>query len=124
MDRVHGGASDSSVMYIPACPLTEDNAKFLARQRAAFIEGKKSVPTSFCALYIDSIKGVPCPDFGGGEGESNHVGRPLAGEIAQQSDKTGLRAFGLMEWDSTEAGLSSGQREAMDRANKALGFYE
>lgn len=68
--------------------------------------------------------GVPCPDFGGGEGESKHIGRPLAENLAKASDKVGLRAFGLMEWDSTEPGLSSGQREAMDRANKALGFYE
>jgi hypothetical protein len=105
VDRMHAGASDSSVLYIPACPLTEDNARFLARQRQTFTDG------------------VPSPDFGGGEGESRHVGRPAADDVAKVSGKEGLRAFGLMEWDSTEAGLSGGQREAMDRANKALGFY-
>ena len=30
---------DSSVLYIPACPLTETNAEYLVRQREAFFEG-------------------------------------------------------------------------------------
>lgn len=105
VDRVHNGASDSSVLYIPACPLTEDNARFLARQRAAFRDG------------------VPCPDFGGGEGESGHVGRPGPDDVAMFAQNEGLQAFGLHEWDSTEAGLTPGEREAIDRANKVLGFY-
>jgi hypothetical protein len=91
-------------MYIPACPLTEDNAKFVARQRAAFLEG------------------VPCPDFGGGEGESKHVGRWGPDDVANVSGAEGLRSSGLQEWDSTGPELTPGQREAMDRANKALGF--
>ncbi|KZV93442.1 DUF1479-domain-containing protein, partial [Exidia glandulosa HHB12029] len=51
VDKKHAGASDSSVLYIPACPLTEENARTLARQKGCFIEG------------------TPSPDFGGGEGE-------------------------------------------------------
>lgn len=39
VDSVHKGLSDSSVMYIPACPLTIENAKYLVRQRDAFLEG-------------------------------------------------------------------------------------
>ena len=31
--------------------------------------------------------------------------------------------MGLMEWDRTTPGLSKGQQEVLDRANKELGFY-
>ena len=40
VDRVHAGKSDSSVLYIPACPLTEVNAQYLTRQREAFWQGE------------------------------------------------------------------------------------
>jgi len=40
VDKVHAGTSDSSVMYIPCCPLTETNAEYLVRQREAFSEGR------------------------------------------------------------------------------------
>lgn len=105
VDQVHAGNSDSSVMYIPACPLTVSNAEFVARQREAF------------------LKGTPCPDFGGGKGESEHVGRPRVADVEKANAVEGMRAFGLLEWDSSEPGLTPGQREVMDRANKILGFY-
>jgi len=40
VDKVHAGTTDSSVMYIPTCPLTETNAEYLVRQREAFKAGK------------------------------------------------------------------------------------
>lgn len=108
VDSIHAGKTDSSVLYIPSCPLTVSNAEFLARQRAAFLEG------------------TPCPDFGGGVGESKHIGRPGAEDV-QKADGSGkgegMQAYGLEAWDSDEAGLTPGQREVMDRANKILGFY-
>nr|POE66139.1 uncharacterized protein ybiu [Quercus suber] len=106
VDKIHAGKSDSSVMYIPACPLTVSNATFLAKQRTAFLQG------------------TPCPDFGGGVGESEHIGRPGVKEVEQVNTEEGLQAFGLKAWDSDAADLSAGQREVMDRANKILGFYE
>lgn len=106
VDKTHRGTSDSSVLYIPVCPLTEDNAKFLHRQRDTFLSG------------------APSPDFGGGEGESNHVGRPTIENVPSLMEENGMRAIGLKEWDSAAAGLSQGQREVMDRANKELGFYD
>ena len=42
VDKMHNGKGDASVMYIPACPLTEANAEYLVRQREAFAEGKIS----------------------------------------------------------------------------------
>ncbi len=106
VDKVHAGPTDSSVLYIPTCPLTEWNAQYLLRQRDAF------------------FRGTPPPDFPGGEGESRHVGRPTADDVFQASGVEGARAFGLDAWDSTAPGLSRGQREVMDRANKVLGFYD
>ena len=105
VDSVHAGKSDSSVIYIPACPLTVSNAEFLARQRDSF------------------LKGTPCPDFGGGKGESEHIGRPGVEDIKEVNPVEGMQAFGLREWDSAAPGLTSGQTEVIDRANKILGFY-
>lgn len=104
----HEGTADSSVLYIPTCPLTTQNAEFLVRQRTAFLEG------------------LPGPDFGDGVGESGHIGRPgpEAVEEASQGKDAGMVAFGLQEWDSSAAGLSEAQRELFDRANKVLGFYD
>ena len=113
-DQIHAveqsqeGTSDSSVLYIPTCPLTIQNAEFLARQRQAFLEG------------------LPGPDFDDGVGESGHVGRPGPEDVeeASQGKDAGMVAFGLQEWDSSAAGLSEAQRELFDRANKVLGFYD
>ena len=45
VDKIHVGKDDSSVMYIPACPLTEANAGYLVRQREAFFEGRSPPET-------------------------------------------------------------------------------
>ncbi|OJD35697.1 uncharacterized protein BKCO1_1500088 [Diplodia corticola] len=105
VDSRHAGAADSSVLYIPACPLTEANAAYLARQRDCW------------------TRGVPSPDFGGGEGESRHVGRPSAEQVAEMAGREGRRAWGLEAWDSTVEGLLPGQRAVLDRANEVLGFH-
>lgn len=108
VEQQHEGTADSSVLYIPTCPLTTQNAEFLARQRTAFLEG------------------LPGPDFGDGVGESGHIGRPGPEDVeeASQGKDAGMVAFGLQEWDSSAAGLSETQRELFDRANKVLGFYD
>ena len=106
VDSIHAGKSDSSVMYIPACPLTETNADFVRRQRECFLSG------------------APCPDFGGGKGESDHIGRPGPEDVKIVNPVEGMQAFGLMEWDSSAPDLEPGQRQVMDRANKILGFYD
>lgn len=107
VDRIHAGNEDSSVLYIPACPLTEGNARGLARQRECF------------------VRGVPSPDFGGGEGEGGFEGRVRVEDVIEEGlvGVEGRRGMGLGEWDSAEEGLTGGQREVLDRANKILGFY-
>lgn len=104
VDSVHAGTSDSSVMYIPSCPLSVGNAEFVARQRAAFLAG------------------TPCPDFGGGVGESQHIGRPGVEDVERVDAEDGMRAFGLKKWESGAPGLSAGQKKVMEQANEILGF--
>ncbi|EUC40996.1 hypothetical protein COCMIDRAFT_107347 [Bipolaris oryzae ATCC 44560] len=106
VDKKHQGTSDSSVLYIPACPMTEDNANHLVRQRNTFVNG------------------TPSPDFGSGIGESEHVGRVLPDEMQKLVGDEGCRAMGLLEWDSEEPGLGPGEKVILDRANKILGFYD
>lgn len=106
VDKTHTGKSDSSVLYIPACPMTEDNANYLIRQRETFLNG------------------TPSPDFGGGAGESEHKGRVKAADMMDLVGEEGCRAMGLIEWDSDAAGLLPGERVILDRANKILGFYD
>ncbi|KAF9522626.1 hypothetical protein CPB83DRAFT_94441 [Crepidotus variabilis] len=70
----HRGKSDSSVFYIPAVPLTLGNASYLSHQKANF------------------FKGLSPPDFPGGEGESQFVGRATVNETLSNEAK---RILGL-----------------------------
>ncbi|KAF6838528.1 duf1479 domain protein [Colletotrichum musicola] len=99
VDMVHEGKGDSSVLYIPVCPLTDQNVGYLKRQREAFLEG------------------LPGPDFPGGKGESEHVDRP--GENAVVG-KAARQAMGLERLEV--AGEGEGERALIERANKHLGF--
>jgi len=104
VDPIHNGSGDSSVLYIPVCPLTETNARYLARQRDAFLNG------------------TPGPDFPGGKGESEHIGRPGRELVEEVSGPEGLRGFGLQRWEEGGEKLAEGQREMLHRANEILGF--
>ncbi|OAQ66392.1 hypothetical protein VFPPC_07954 [Pochonia chlamydosporia 170] len=103
VDKVHSGSGDSSVLYIPVCPVTDINAAYLARQRQAFRDG------------------TPGPDFPGGEGESRHIGRPTEGMLRGWTNDLGRQAFGLDKIVVREGALP-GEREVVERANAALGF--
>jgi hypothetical protein len=96
-------ASDqiATAMYIPACPLTQTSALYLARQRKAF------------------LLGYPPPDFGGGRGESSHLGRPGVQEINEAGGEAGLRAMGLLPWEEGEASTTQ-EREVLRMANGIL----
>jgi len=89
-------------MYIPACPVTEANAAYVARQRNDFVAG------------------VPPPDFPGGKGESEHIGRSTEATLRGLTNELGLRALGFEKWDPNEGGLSPGQREVLEKANHIL----
>ncbi|KUI69688.1 Uncharacterized protein YbiU [Cytospora mali] len=81
----------SMLIYTPACPLTQTNALFLARQRKAFLQGQ------------------PGPDFDSAGGstmgsEAPHEGRPGMEEIAAVGGDAGLRAMGLAPWELSPDG--------------------
>ncbi|KAI0475709.1 DUF1479 domain protein [Xylariaceae sp. FL0804] len=103
VDKVHEGRSDSSVLYIPICPVTEQNARYLRRQREAFLAG------------------APGPDFPGGRGEAGHVGRPTEDYLRAHSGAEGLRALGFEKLVAAESD-GKGAREVMVKANEILGF--
>lgn len=103
VDKVHTGTADSSVLYIPVCPVTESNAKYVLRQKHAFLNG------------------TPGPDFPGGQGESHHVNRPTESFLRSNSADEGLRAFGF-ERLVPAATDSDGARNVVSLANTILGY--
>jgi hypothetical protein len=79
------------LVYIPAAPLTQTNALYLARQRKAF------------------QRGHPGPDFdstGRGIVEEDAETRPGEKEIAEVGGPASLQAMGLAPWEV--AGTRSG----------------
>ncbi|EWG53204.1 hypothetical protein FVEG_11682 [Fusarium verticillioides 7600] len=94
VDKVHAGKADSSVLYIPICPITAQNAEYMVRQREAF------------------LRGTPGPDFPGGAGEAGHVGRGTA----EMLDGAARRAMGL------SALRTEGEGDVVREANRILGF--
>ncbi|KAJ3915083.1 hypothetical protein F5877DRAFT_49223 [Lentinula edodes] len=80
VEQQHKGTTDSSVMYIPAVPLTMYNAGYLRDQRIHFEQG------------------LPAPDFPGGEGESHFVGRAGKETIPTSF---GRQAYGFDPFDDT-----------------------
>ncbi|KAH6605833.1 hypothetical protein Trco_004986 [Trichoderma cornu-damae] len=103
VDKVHKGHSDSSVLYIPVCPVTDLNAQYLARQRQAFWDG------------------TPGPDFPGGEGESKHIGRPTEDMLRRWVSAEGRQAMGLDRLVASPLALP-GAREVVERFNATLGL--
>ena len=98
------GKSDSSVLYIPVCPTTERNAEYLARQRDTFLSG------------------YPGPDFPGGKGESEHVGRPTVDYLSKHLRNEGLQAMGLKKLNAMDGEEAIGARRVVQKANDILGF--
>ncbi|KAJ8081770.1 hypothetical protein PM082_007616 [Marasmius tenuissimus] len=98
----HQGKEDSSVMYIPAAPLTVINARYLRRQRETFVAG------------------LPAPDFPSGDGESKFtVGRVKHDSIVS---KEGRQAIGLEPFTFEEDVNDSKKLEFFKEVNRALGL--
>lgn len=91
-------------MYIPACPLTEANAEYLARQRETFAEG------------------TPAPDFPSGEGESQHRGRLTPEYVMKHISGEAQQAMGLAAYDVEQKGVLERERAVLKKANDILGF--
>ncbi|KAJ5107798.1 DUF1479-domain-containing protein [Penicillium angulare] len=104
VDKVHQGAGDSSVMYIPACPVTEENAQYVQRQK------------------MDFLAGIPPPDFPGGEGESRHIGRFTEADLRQSEATDATRAFGFDAWNTEGKNLKSGEAAVLKKATEIFGL--
>ncbi|WVQ79010.1 hypothetical protein IAT38_001102 [Cryptococcus sp. DSM 104549] len=100
VESVHNGTGPSAVLYIPAVPLTPQNAEYIRDQREMFLAGR------------------PGPDFPGGAGESEFVGRGVEANIESLEGK---QAMGLAPLD-VEGDLVPGDRHIREKANKILGF--
>ncbi|KAI1821283.1 DUF1479-domain-containing protein [Xylaria intraflava] len=89
----------TTVLYIPACPLTQTNALYLSRQRRAF------------------LLGLPAPDFSesgrAAAGERDHAGRSNVQDVADAGGGDGLRSMGLTPWKEPRhsSGSDRGSRE-------------
>lgn len=105
-DLIHAAlpGDGATMICLPACPLTQSNALYLAQQRKAFLLGN------------------PGPDFAGGGsglGEGHHVGRPGVQDVSDGGGEDGLRAMGLYPWVEEEAETEM-ERGAMSMANRIL----
>ncbi|OWZ64013.1 hypothetical protein AYX15_04112 [Cryptococcus neoformans] len=100
VESVHQGKGPSAVLYIPAVPLTPQNADYVRDQRNQFMQGR------------------PAPDFPGGVGESSFVGRGTQEDIESPDGRQamGLEPFGISER------LTPGERQVRQQANEILGF--
>ncbi|OSX58833.1 hypothetical protein POSPLADRAFT_1184529 [Postia placenta MAD-698-R-SB12] len=74
VEKEHTGKGDSAVMYIPAVPLTPQNAAYVSRQKENF------------------VKGIPPPDFPPGHGEGDYAG---VGRPDDLNSPVGKRAMGF-----------------------------
>lgn len=80
------------------------NANYTAQQRRRFLDG------------------LPPPDFPGGKGESEHVGRATSDYLAERADSRGLAAMGLSKLVKADWETAPGATAMVERANKILGF--
>jgi hypothetical protein len=74
VEKEHTGSGDSSVMYIPAFPLTPQNQAYIENQKTTFLSGQ-------------------CPPDFSGKGEANFVGLATVNDVG----RAGRRAMGLQE---------------------------
>ncbi|KAI1179103.1 hypothetical protein F4777DRAFT_593060 [Nemania sp. FL0916] len=81
----HLHTSPSTALYIPACPLTQTNALYLARQRRAF------------------LLGLAAPDFSAAgskaASEHDHASRAGVQDVADAGGERALRGMGLAPWE-------------------------
>lgn len=100
VESKHGGlpGQDSSVLYIPAIPLTQANFDYIIQQRATFRQG------------------IPPPDFPGGAGESTHRGRGVPADI---KDPVARRAMGLMPFELHDD-MPAAERRLIEECNAQI----
>ncbi|ORY46228.1 hypothetical protein BCR35DRAFT_297286 [Leucosporidium creatinivorum] len=102
VEAQHQGTGDSSVMYIPAIPLSQNNFSYVLQQRKAFLSGR-----------------VPF-DFPGGEGEARFKGRATEKGIKSVEAR---QAMGLAPFEKTE-GMTVAEKALIDECNAKVEALE
>eukprot|EP00040_Diaphanoeca_grandis_P028603 m.165989 g.165989 ORF g.165989 m.165989 type:complete len:505 (-) comp31408_c2_seq1:66-1580(-) len=92
VDSVHAGTEDSSVFYIPAIPLTRQNARYVAKQRKKFEEGKTP------------------PDFPPNDSEVSFIGRGTTSHLTP----LGRQSLGVDPIFEAGLEMMSGCRDSID----------
>lgn len=99
VDKEHQGKSDSSVLYIPVCPMTTSNVQYLVKQREA------------------ALKYSPPPDFpnAGGVGEQGFIDQLDWNTVSIE----GLQAMGMRSkpWN-IDMSMSDGEKAVVEAANR------
>ncbi|KAL2184369.1 DUF1479-domain-containing protein [Thermothelomyces heterothallicus CBS 203.75] len=111
----------AACMYLPACPLTQTNALYLARQRKAFLLGHPGPDFAWGGPGPGQGRresGEPVWGCDGSDG-GGVIGRPGAQEVLDAGGDDGLRAMGLLPWDEEEADEDK-EREVLAMANGIL----
>jgi hypothetical protein len=67
------------------------------------------------------LDGTPSPDFPGGKGESEHIGRPGEDYVHRFLNPIATQAMGLAKLEARR-GVSAGEMEALEKANGIFGF--
>lgn len=103
VEGIHRGNGDSSVLYVPATPLCEQNVDYVRRQRDNF------------------YKKWPAPDYPKSEVGPGENGFIDVGTEQDIDTIEGKRALGLEAFDVNTAATEA-ERLALKQANKMLGF--
>lgn len=109
--------SPSTILYIPACPLTLNNAEYLVHQRRAFLLGYPGPDFTSTPTHNGPTK--TNDEHHTEIGESYHMGRPGVQEINDAGGEEALRAMGLLAWDEDDA-ADAGERALLKMANSLL----
>lgn len=98
VEASHKGLGDSSVMYIPAIPLTENNFNYVLSQRESFKNG------------------TPPYDFPGGVGEKDFVGRAQPDDVPQGLARRSM----VLEKFEIKEGMPEAEKRLLEACNALI----
>lgn len=123
VEAEHNGRNDSVVLYIPAVPFTVSKS-------ISFSSSWSSLAHNFIVYsagylrkqLLNFTQGLPAPDFPGGPGEADFVGRVTPEDVIGSEAR---KAFGLEEYTEEDVikakgEVSEGERDALFQGNMII----
>ena len=105
---IYGRPDEVSVLvYVPAAPLTQTNALYLARQRKAFLRGQPTPDFDSAGLGIDS--------------EAPPDGRPGEEDVERAGGEAALQAMGLAMFEGAETPTPEEKSMDVDGETRSVG---